>query len=464
MAPTKNKKTKADSGSGTVQLKGNIYRLQYWVTQFNDEGKPIRVRAKPQRLGRKDEITLEQARILGDDFMASLTGTVPLDVTVAEFVRRVFIPDHVKRLKHSSQRHADYCLDHILKAWGERRLGSITSRDVQELLDHKSRLFSSKTVALLRAAISSLFTVAIGNQRYHRVNPAKGVHTPEVRPVKSLDALTDKQVEQLVAGLDELSRTGKSESIRHWAVVAKAVVLVGIFCGMGKAEILGLRYGCVNLTDGPIRRHGRLLQPGSLYVRENYCYKGSKIKRKKDDKVDRLNYFTTPKTTKRERVVPILPVVADALKVVMDAAQWQDPDDVIFVSSVRGVPLNDRNLERRIIKPVCEKFGFGWYSFHSARRTFASLTEQHDMSLSDRMYSLGHASGGMTQHYTKSDLERRRTGIEDMADHIFRPAPNQTVSPSHQTVEDTGNQTVKPLNPVPDQRGGESEHPTWGML
>jgi len=80
MASTKAKKIKADSGQGTIQRKGDIWRLVYYVSRYDGQGKPIRVRT-PHTLGRIDELTYEQARILADDHLASLTGSVPLDVT-----------------------------------------------------------------------------------------------------------------------------------------------------------------------------------------------------------------------------------------------------------------------------------------------------------------------------------------------------------------------------------------------
>ena len=52
-------------------------------------------------------------------------------------------------------------------------------------------------------------------------------------------------------------------------------------------------------------------------------------------------------------------------------------------------------------------------SWHVCRHTHFTLGEQIGMALSDRQARMGHGDIRMTMHYTHSDMDRRRTGIEE---------------------------------------------------
>jgi integrase len=80
-------------------------------------------------------------------------------------------------------------------------------------------------------------------------------------------------------------------------------------------------------------------------------------------------------------------------------------------ASKNGTPLVERNLTRRILKPVGVKLGMPWLSRHVFRHSHSTFGEQIGVALSDRQAQMGHADVGMTLHYTHSDLERRRAAI-----------------------------------------------------
>ena len=70
---------------------------------------------------------------------------------------------------------------------------------------------------------------------------------------------------------------------------------------------------------------------------------------------------------------------------------------------------------RRVIKPIAVELGMPWLSWHVFRHTHATLGEHIGMALLDRQAQMGHGDVRMTMHYTHSDLERRRNGIEAMS-------------------------------------------------
>jgi integrase len=181
---------------------------------------------------------------------------------------------------------------------------------------------------------------------------------------------------------------------------AKEMVLLGLTTSMCRAELLALRWGRANLTTAATVADGENLPAHCIAIRENYYFK-----------------FGTVKTAARERLVGLPKVVVDALQNIKNESKWTEEQDLVFVNPLqRGVPLNSRNLERRVLKPVATALGIGFFSWHTARRTFSSLTAQlSSWSVADRMFSMGHSSAMMTQHYAVADLERRRIGAEDIA-------------------------------------------------
>jgi integrase len=395
-------KKKETRPNGFVQQIGPSWYLTYSVNALGPNGTIIRKRRKV-RLDTTSRLSEADAREKADEFLADLKPDVDPSMTLAQFVDGVYRPAHIAFLKHSSNRHLSYLLaHHILPAWGLRPIASITEDEVQELITLKSTTpykvgkvtkpgYSSKTCQLLRTAISGLFRFAIHKRAYFKQNPATWVRLPEAKRVHPKRALTVEQAGALIRALPS---------------PAKEMVLIGITTSMGRSEILALRHGRVNLTESAIIADGESLPGCCLAIRENY-YCGK---------------FGTVKTAARERIVPLPQVVVTALRQMKDRAEWVEDHDLVFCSSERGVPVNSRNLERRAIKPVATKLGFGWFSWHSARRTFSSLTAQlSSWSVADRMFSMGHSSAMMTQHYAVADVNRRRIGVEDVAKLLTAP-------------------------------------------
>jgi len=111
------------------------------------------------------------------------------------------------------------------------------------------------------------------------------------------------------------------------------------------------------------------------------------------------------------------------------------------------LPLNCRSLERRVQKPIATELGIGFFSWH----TFSSLTSQlTSWSVADRMFSMGHSSAMMTQHYAVSDLQRRRVGVEEMARLLAPPASPtaENIPEGHVATELEGQAPAEPSDPA----------------
>lgn len=182
---------------------------------------------------------------------------------------------------------------------------------------------------------------------------------------------------------------------------ARAMALLSMTTSLNVAEMLGLRWKRVNLTDAIAIVGADVMTPRSLAVRENY-YRGQ---------------FGSVKAKSRRRDVPLSGSVVGALLELKAASKYSEPEALVFATR-NGTPFSERNLLRRVLKPAGEKLGIPWLRWHVFRHTHATLGEQIGMALSDRQAQMGHGDVRMTMHYTHSDMNRRRQSVEAMTDRL----------------------------------------------
>jgi len=276
---------------------------------------------------------------------------------------------------------------HVVPALGDLRLRDVTSDEVQALVKMKIEAgYSVQTAVHIRNAISAVFNHAKLKRAYYGDNPACGVRLPEMQRRES-HALSFEVGRELLLILPPVVRT---------------MVLVSMTASLNVAELLGLRWKRLNLTDQVQVVGTEVLEPYSIAVREDY-YRGK---------------FGSVKKKSRSRNLPLSRSAVDALLTIRAVSKFTGPDDLVFTSR-NGTPLNERNLLRRVLKPAGAQLGIPWLSWHVFRHTHATLGEQIGMALSDRQAQMGHGDVRMTLHYTHSDLARRRQAIEAMSDRLL---------------------------------------------
>jgi integrase len=179
------------------------------------------------------------------------------------------------------------------------------------------------------------------------------------------------------------------------------MVLTAILTSMNVAEICGLQWKRVNLSDEWTTVDGEALPPLTLAVRRQW-YRGE---------------YGTLKKKSRKRNLPIPRSLVGLLVGLKQQAQFAGPDDPVFASRA-GTPLDEHNIAARWLRPIGKKLAMPWLSWHVFRHTHATLGEQIGMALSDRQSQMGHGDIRMTLHYTHSDLERRRAVLDVMGEKL----------------------------------------------
>lgn len=385
-----------------LQQKGDLYQQGGWwkLRWREDQAHPDRTIkrgwSRPVFLGPSEgpgKLTEKQAtRFAWDNFLSRLdqNNVVPLSVlTVAQFVEKKFDPGHVAMLKPAGQNHYAAMLKRVLPDLGEIRLRDVRKDDVQRLVSKAlAEGMSVQTARHVKNAVSAIFSYAEAEECFTGTNPAKHVKLPEMirREAHSLDWENAKTV---LAAL----RSPAQE-------MAFAMILLS--CNV--AELLGLQWKRVNLSDEWTAVDGEALPPWSLAIRRQW-YRGA---------------YGSLKKKSRERNLQIPRPLRALLLAMSKRKDWTAPDDPVFASR-KGTPLDEHNYAARHLKPVGRALKMPWLSWHVFRRTHATLTKTLGLSDTDRMKLMGHGSISMTDRYTAGDLERQQQVLELMAAKLLEP-------------------------------------------
>ena len=226
------------------------------------------------------------------------------------------------------------------------------------MADRARRNLSHKSTA---RALSSLrgFYKFLAN-RHNIENDAIGLISSPKVPRKLSKAIDVTDVEHMHDAISAIDESEPWIAARDWALV---MLLFG--CGLRISEALGL-------TNSDVR--GR---PDSLRI----LGKGSK-----------------------ERIVPMLPAVLDAIEKYMRIRPFGNAANDALFRSVRGLPMSPRMAEKVIEKLRHYLQLPDYVTPHALRHTFATAMLAGGADLRSLQELLGHSSLSTTQLYTKVNM------------------------------------------------------------
>jgi len=350
-----------------------------------------------------------------------------------DFVEKRFTPEHVLSLKPGGQVHYRVNLPHVIKDLGELSLREVKPHHVQQLClallnktytvgkDRQRRIkdpetgqykvviekrarempYSVQTALHLKNVASAIFEHAKAVGMYSGENPAEHVRLPEIRR-KDKHALTLDQMNLLLQTLP---------------TPARELAYLAVLTSMNIAELCGLQWKQVNLSEAWTIVDGESLPPMAIAVRRQWSTR--KIEGQKG------GAYHTLKAGSRRRNLPVDPEMAKVLRMVAARAKFAGPEDPVFAST-SGRPVDTHNLFNRVLKPTGIKLGMPWLGWHTFRHTHATWIRQHAASPADQMAMLGHADIRMTMHYGHEDLARRRLMIEKLSAQLVEKMPEAT--------------------------------------
>ena len=86
-----------------------------------------------------------------------------------------------------------------------------------------------------------------------------------------------------------------------------------------------------------------------------------------------------------------IPIPDELLMVLIKQIEGKKPDDFVF-HSPKGLSIDDKMLQKRILKPVMKKLGIEDRDLYAARHSFGTRAVQQGIPLTDVAYLMGHAS------------------------------------------------------------------------
>jgi integrase len=388
-----------------LQQKGDLRKQgQYWTLRWREDhraqdGTTLRGWSQTVVVCPATKTEKQAQRIAWEDWLSKIdqNNSTPMSVVpVREFVDRKFRPEHIALLKPAGRIHYEQMLRLVLPDLGEMRLRDVRLEHVQRCISgillksytkgKITKRYSTQTALHVKNVVSALFSHARAHEWYTGENPAENVKLPEMER-REAHALTFEQLKSV---------------LQSTTYPAHQMALVIVLTSMNVAELCGLKWKRVNLSDQWATCDGESLPPWTLVVREQW----------------RLGQYMSVKAQSRKRPLPIPLALRPVLAELKARPRWTAPDDPVF-SSRNGTPIDEHNVAARVLKKVGVALDMPWLGWHSFRRTHTTLADQLEMSLGDRMAMMGHSDPRMTMLYTRPDLERRREVMDKMAGFLF---------------------------------------------
>jgi integrase len=362
---------------GNIRQRGKrdpVWELQFWTDIIKPDGSFGRKR-ESKILGFVSQMTKRQAMKAAEELLRPLNlGKITpfSSITFREFAEKHFSPNVFPTLKVSTRnRYRDTLKNHLLPAFAEQRLCDIHNLDVQTfVLKKMDKGFSWGTADHLRNLMSRIYRTAKKWGFHAGENPVAEIELPPKKFVKEKRILTPEQIPALLSVLREPFRT---------------MVLLAILTGLRVGEILGLEWRDLNFKSAELRVNHR-------------WYRGD---------------MDTPKTKSSRRTLPLPGVCLNAFESLRAASKRESG----FIFQTRnGHPYNDSNILGRELKPAGKKVGAPWLSWHTFRRTHATLLQLAGGSLKDAQAQLGHTQLSTTlEIYTLPLPAHQREAVENLS-------------------------------------------------
>jgi integrase len=290
-------------------------------------------------------------------------------ITLAEFVRRRFIPEFVENKRSAGRAHFHEILKFILRSekaayapWQtfERTnvkrkainswpyIDSLLLRDISEdTVRHITATalesgYSIQTATHIRNVIRAIYSHAIGACGYEGRNPAALVTLPAVVQ-KNAHTLTLAQLAEVMA----LMRFPE-----------RAIALFVLQTEMNLVEICGLQWRHVNLTGNGYSVDGDWIHARTIAVR-NQWYRGE----------------FRPVTGIRKRVVQVPELLCSNLRNLKCRKQFIGPQDFVLASQ-SGSPVYPGNIAKRRLKSIGQSCDMPWLSWQVLHRTQIRLRSE----------------------------------------------------------------------------------------
>ena len=386
-----------DNGDGSLYFDD---AKQRWVGQLDlgtdAAGRRVRPRvsAKTKTEARARLDVLRQAHGAGQDLTARSTTFTEL----AQLWLERGLPPGVSPSTRAN--YTSMLNQHVLPAFGHRKVTDLRPEDVEQLLDHMAKNgYAGRSVRLTLGLIRRI--LRLGERRSIVIrNVAGAVEAPAAGPARARAGLTPDQARALMAAADG-DRFG-------------ALVTVSLLLGLRPGEAAGLTWQAVDLQSEPatvtvshsLRRDGKLLT------------------------------LVQPKTPTSYRTLALPHTCTQALARQRDlqaqdqrlaGRRWHNTDGLVFTNELGG-PLDPSNV-RRVLTRLAHQAGLGHVHPHLLRHAAASLMSDAGVSIEQISDTLGHRSSNVTAEIYRRPINPIRTGHVAAMNRLSQPDTETAATP-----------------------------------
>ena len=299
------------------------------------------------------------------------------NITVREYMEDWLYSVKKNELKPKTFDSIELTLNHQICPYiGDIQIGSLTSNDVQQLMNTLvAQGLSYSTIKKAYDAINGCFKLGIIKGEVIK-NPCAGVSLPKnlkVNRSKTIKIFTDEQIESICK--ESIFKYGNGKMMYRLGYS----IIVLLYTGMRMGELLGLKWGNIDFQNNTVKI------TNSVVTVKN---------RSKSDKIKTkwvvIDQDST-KTKSGERIIYLNHKTTEALKEI----QKINPHSEYVMSTSNNRIYYPRNLDRmfRNILNRCEIEPCG---VHVLRHTFASMLLKKGVDVKTVSELLGHSDVSVT--------------------------------------------------------------------
>lgn len=318
-----------------------------WRAQWRENG-----RGRTRILGLYKDMSRAEARAILDGILAPIEQSrarsrMTPAVTLRRYVLDEYLPTKNRVWKASTRLTTEQLVeDHILAAFADRELSSITRKELQAHLDGLAeRGLSASVVGHVRWQLSAIFSMAQSDGLI-TINPASGLITPRCKagaPKRTLSVDDVRRAELVLEPRDRL------------------LFRLAVYEGLRPGEIVALR-----LCD---------IQADGLHI-ERRVYRGA---------VD------SPKSSRSRRVIPPTEGTRALLSLYVETLFDRSNDAWLFPSEALTTPISYSNVWRRKIGPALKTAGILGANYQVLRRTWVTHIAEAVRDATIRAKLAGHS-------------------------------------------------------------------------
>jgi integrase len=329
-------------------------------------------------------VKLRELRAQIDAGQVATTPSTTLSRWLDNWLENVIGP-HIRPMTYKS--YEQVIRLHIKPHIGAKRLNRLTAEDIRGM-ERAVQARSHRFAQLAHAVLGGALKQAVIEGHLTR-SPVDAVKPPEYI-AKKRAAFTA----EIATGLIKTAFARGQIEGTMWAMAFST--------GTRRSELIGIEWDRVDLVEG-------------------YVDMGWQLQRMKKGWTPPAGFearpcagtlwFTKPKSKAGSRVVPLLPVMVEALRQLKELdADNPNPHGLLFHHAADGRPITPEEFHSRW-KALLADAGVPDVPAHTIRHTCATLLQNSGVDDQTRELILGHSSAAATRAYVHIDKSRQRAAV-----------------------------------------------------